>query len=103
MSIVRHKRGDIAPLTEKRQAELAELSQRPDSEIDYSDLPPLDEDFWKNAVPSPFHRPIKKPMSVRIDADVIAWLKSQGAGYQSRMNAILREAMLRAWQARSRS
>jgi uncharacterized protein (DUF4415 family) len=96
MSIVKHKRGEIAPLTPKRRAALAALSQRPDSAIDYSDLPPLGEDFWKNAVPSPFHRPIKKPLSVRIDADIIAWLKSQGAGYQSRMNAILREAMLRA-------
>jgi uncharacterized protein (DUF4415 family) len=96
MSIVRYKRSEIPPLTAQRQTELAALAQRPDSEIDYSDIPPLDDDFWNNAAPSPFYRPVKKPLSVRIDADVIAWLKSQGAGYQSRINAILREAMMHA-------
>ena len=96
MSMVRHKLSELPPLTEERKAELKALAERPDSEIDYSDAPPLDEAFWTRAVPNPFFKPVKTHASVRIDADVMAWLKSQGKGYQTRMNAILREAMLRS-------
>ena len=64
-----------------------------DSEgIDYSDIPELGSDFWKNAkliVPA-----LKKSVSIRIDPDVLAWFKSAGKGYQSRMNAVLRSYML---------
>ena len=84
------------PLTEERKAELKALAERPDSEIDYSDIPPLDDDFWKNAVRNPFYRPTKKSTTVRVDSDVLAWLKRQGKGYQTRINAILREAMIRS-------
>ncbi len=59
-----------------------------DEDIDYSDIPALDEDFFENArmvVP-----PGKKQLTIRLDADVLAWLKAQGKGYQSRINAILR-------------
>lgn len=96
MSVVRYKQGELPPLTEKRKAELRALARRPDSEIDFSDIPPLDETFWARAVPNPFFKPVKIHASVRIDADVLAWLKSQGKGYQTRMNTILREAMLRS-------
>jgi uncharacterized protein (DUF4415 family) len=96
MSTVRYKQGKLPPLTEKRKAELKALAEKPDSEIDYSDIPPLDEEFWARAVLNPFFKPVKTHASVRIDSDVMAWLKSQGRGYQTRMNAILREAMLRA-------
>lgn len=87
---------NLPPLTEERQAELKALAEMPDSEIDYSDIPPLDESFWKNAVRNPFYKPTKTSTTVRVDADVLAWLKSQGKGYQTRINAILREAMLRS-------
>jgi len=40
------------------------------------------------------YKPIKKTVNVRLDADIIEWLQSAGRGYQTRMNAILREAML---------
>ena len=83
-------------MTEKRKAELVAPASKPDSEVNLSDIPALDETFWRNAVPNPFFKPIKTHASVRIDSDVMAWLKSQGKGYQTRMNAILREAMLRA-------
>ena len=89
---------NLPPLTEAQQAELKALSEMPDSEIDYSDIPPLDEAFWQNAVRNPFYKPSQTATTVRMDADVLAWLKSQGKGYQARMNAILREAMLRAQQ-----
>jgi uncharacterized protein (DUF4415 family) len=94
MSMVSYKQGELPPITEARKAELRALANRPDSEIDYSDIPPLTETFWQNAVPNPFYKPIKTAASVRIDSDVMAWLKSQGKGYQTRMNAILRHAMM---------
>ena len=87
---------NLPPLTEERKAELKALAEMPDSEIDFSDIPPLDEAFWKNAVRNPFYKPTKTSTTVRVDADVLAWLKSQGQGYQTRINAILREAMLRS-------
>ena len=95
MNMVRFKQGELPPLTEARQAELKALANQPDSEIDYSDIPPLDDGFWARAVPNPFYKPVKTHASVRIDADVMAWLKSQGKGYQTRLNAILRQAMLK--------
>lgn len=88
--------GKLPPLSEAQQAELTALAALPESHIDYSDMPPLDEVFWKNAVQNPFYKPTKTSTTVRVDSDVLAWLKSQGKGYQTRLNAILREAMLRA-------
>lgn len=96
MSMVRYKQGDFPPMTEERKAELKALMQRPDREIDYSDIPPLDDAFWKNAVRNPFYRPVKESTTVRVDSDVLVWLKRQGKGYQTRINAILRDAMLRS-------
>jgi uncharacterized protein (DUF4415 family) len=62
-----------------------------DADIDYSDLPPLDKSFLKKAtVPWP---PVKKQLTIRIDADVVEWLKSDGRGYQTRINRILRVVM----------
>lgn len=84
------------PLSEAQQAELASLAALPETEIDYSDIPPLDEVFWQNAAQNPLYKPTKTSTTIRVDSDVLAWLKSQGKGYQTRLNAILREAMLRA-------
>ncbi|MEO5862835.1 MAG: BrnA antitoxin family protein [Burkholderiales bacterium] len=74
--------------------ELAALAAKPESEIDFSDLPPTTEQDWQGAARGKFYRPIKQQLTVRIDADVVEWLKSQGKGYQSRLNDILRAAML---------
>ena len=63
----------------------------PDHEIDTSDIPELDEDFWKDAtVRWPGN---KKSISIRLDADVLEFFKKQGKGYQSRINAVLRSYM----------
>ena len=83
------------PLTAKQQAEITALNARPDSEIDTSDIPELTEEFWKNAVRNPFYKPTKTVTTVRVDSDVLVWLKSKGKGYQTRLNVILREAMLK--------
>lgn len=87
---------NLPPLTDEQKAELEVLSETPDSDIDTSDIPPLDDAFWKNAVRNPFYKPTKTSTTVRVDSDVLAWLKSQGKGYQTRINAILREAMIRS-------
>ena len=80
---------NLPPLTAAQQAELDTLAARPDSEIDYSDIQPLDE-------LEHFYRPIKEMTTVRIDADILHWLRSQGKGYQTKINAILRKEMLAA-------
>lgn len=67
-----------------------------DARIDTSDIPPLTDEFFRSAVRNPFYRPIKQSTTVRIDADVLAWLKAQGPGYQTRINSLLRAAMERS-------
>ncbi|QBC45974.1 BrnA antitoxin family protein [Iodobacter fluviatilis] len=94
MSMVRHEQGKLPALTAQRRAELEALAKMPDASIDYSDIPPLTDAFWQNAVSNPFYKPTKTHATVRLDSDVMAWLKSQGKGYQTRLNAILRKAML---------
>ncbi len=91
--IVKKVLSDIR-LSAKQERELKKLADRPDSEIDFSDIPELTEKFWRNAVRNPFYRPVKKQLTLRLDADVIAWLRRRGKGYQTRANALLRAAML---------
>ena len=79
---------------ESVRRELAELAARPESEIDFSDLPPSTPRDWQNAARGKFYRPVKRQLTVRVDADVLEWLKSRGKGYQSLLNQILRTAML---------
>ena len=100
MSKVRFKRSELPPLTIKQQAELETLSSKTDGEIDCSDIAPLDDSFWRAASRGQFYRPIKTQASVRIDADVLEWLKAPGKGYQTRLNAILRAAMMRELQSK---
>ena len=84
----------LSPLTAKQRREAAALASMPDDKIDYSDIPRLTERFWKHAVRNPFYRPVKLQLTVRLDADVVAWLRDQGKGYQTRINALLRAAMV---------
>ena len=83
------------PMTGTRRRKLAQIAARPDSEIDFSEIPPLKASFWKNAVRNPFYRPVKQQLTVRLDADVVAWLRRNGKGYQTRLNRVLRQAMLK--------
>lgn len=95
MSMVRHKQGELPPLTEERIAELKALADAPDSTIDYSDISSAAEALDAKAVSNPFYKPVKAHVSMRIDADVLAWLKSQGK-YQTKANEILRSAMIQS-------
>jgi uncharacterized protein (DUF4415 family) len=67
-----------------------------DDEIDFSDIPEVTEERMKNATRYRFYRPVKQQITARLDSDVLHWLKSQGKGYQSRINEILRKEMLAA-------
>jgi len=96
MSTVRYLDEQLPEPTQQRKAELRALANRPDSEIDCGEIPPLDAAFWANAEHGRFYRPVKKAVSVRIDLDVLEWLKMQGKGYQTRINHILRATMLRS-------
>lgn len=87
---------DLPPLTAEQKSRLEALAARPDDEIDYSEIPPLSDAFWDNAVRGRYYRPTKTSTTVRIDSDVLAWLRAQGRGYQTRINAILRREMLAA-------
>jgi uncharacterized protein (DUF4415 family) len=94
--LVSYTRETLPPMTEARLADLKALAARPDSQIDTSDIPVMTDEQWANATKfkGRFYRPIKQQITARLDADVLDWLKKQGKGYQSRMNAILRREML---------
>jgi uncharacterized protein (DUF4415 family) len=95
--LVKHSINPAKPikLTPKQKAEIAALRVKRDADIDYSDIVSLPKDFLRTAVRNPFYKPVKASTTVRVDGDVLLWLKSDGKGYQTRLNAILREAMLR--------
>lgn len=81
-------------LTPEQQAELAELAAMPDEEIDTQDIPELSD--WHHAERGKFYRPMKQQITLRLDADLIAWFKAHsegpnGRGYQTDINRALRE------------
>jgi uncharacterized protein (DUF4415 family) len=59
--------------------------------IDYSDIPLLGDEFFKKAAAA--WPPAKHQLTIRLDADVLNWLRANGRGYQTRINRILRAAM----------
>ena len=67
------------------------MTRMRDRDIDLTDIPEIRD--WSTAVVGRFYRPIKESLTIRVDADVLAWLRSNGKGYQTRINTILREAM----------
>lgn len=87
----------IPELSTAQKSDLAALAKLPEGDIDTSDIDELtSEDFARAAHFQSMYKPRKQQITARIDADVLLWLKSKGGrGYQSRLNAILREAMAR--------
>ena len=88
MTTVRKDIDEIQPMSKERAKELEAMS---DEEIDYSDIPPLDEDFFKRAKLVK-RKPRTEQISIRIDTDVLAWFRQQakGRGYQTLINDVLR-------------
>jgi uncharacterized protein (DUF4415 family) len=68
------------PLTDAQRAELDRLAAMKDEDIDFSDIPPLTEKFWANAMRGKFYRPVKKQGTLRLDADLIDWFKARQGG-----------------------
>ena len=73
----------------------------PDDQIDLTDIPETRD--WSGVVVGKYYRPIKRPLTIRLDADVLAWVKKGGPGYQTRINRILREAMANGIRRRKAS
>src|SRR5215469_14434544 len=82
-------------LTSRQKREIQNLAAMPEDQIDTSDIQELPPEAWKNAVRGKWYRPLKKAVSIRLDADVLAWLKAKGSGYQTKVNSLLRERMLK--------
>ncbi len=89
------KKGNPAPLPPALEAELEALAARPDSKIDLTDPESPEVADWSGGIRGALFRPIKKPVAMRLDADVLDWFQRQGPGYQTRINAALREFMAR--------
>ena len=87
------KKGNSDPISAELLAQLQALEALPENDIDLSDSPEVAD--WSGAVRGKYYRPIKQLLSVRLDADLIDWFKSSGSGYQTRINAALREYVLR--------
>ena len=79
-------------LTKEQKLDIRAIAAKSDADIDFSDMPPVID--WSGAEIGKFHRPTKKPVTMRLDSDVVAWLKSDGRGYQTKANWLLRHAML---------
>lgn len=99
MKKVEHTSETLPPLTDEQKNALRRLDDLSDKEIDTGEVPELTADQLAGAERGRFYRPVKQQITARLDADVVAWLKSKGKGYQTRMNAILRREMLAATEA----
>jgi uncharacterized protein (DUF4415 family) len=71
----------------------------PDAEIDTSDIPEVRD--WSGAQVGRFYRPVKQQVTLRIDADVLAWFKAQGGKYQTAINEALREHVAKAFRGKT--
>jgi uncharacterized protein (DUF4415 family) len=74
------------------KSDLKRLDAMTDEDIDYSDIPETDEEFWKDAE---VFIGGKKAISLRVDFDVLLFFKTmaKGKGYQTAMNKVLRQYM----------
>lgn len=84
------KKARSKPLTAQQKKELAALAALPDSKIDTREMPEVRD--WSNAKRGLFYRPVKQQLTLRLDADVIAWFKQHAPkGYQTDINRALRD------------
>jgi len=96
MQIVKKTINDLPPLDEQRFDKLRAMK---DDDIDTSDMPALTQEQLARFVPAKLlnrslYRPVKIPVKINYDADVLEWFRSFGKGYQTRINTVLREYML---------
>jgi uncharacterized protein (DUF4415 family) len=74
-----------------RKRDIAAVAAKTDATIEFSEMPEVID--WAGAEVGRFYRPAKRPVTIRLDEDIIDWLKSYGRGYQTRANLLLRHAM----------
>ncbi|EKT4455463.1 BrnA antitoxin family protein [Pseudomonas putida] len=77
-------------MTKSSRTDWSRLVRQDDKDIDTSDIPELDQDFFRQAE---LRVPAKQTVTIRLDSDVLAWFKEQGSGYQTRINQLLRQYM----------
>lgn len=77
-------------MTKSSRTDWSRLALQDDKDIDTSDIPELDQDFFRQAE---LRVPAKQTVTIRLDSDVLAWFKEQGSGYQTRINQLLRQYM----------
>jgi uncharacterized protein (DUF4415 family) len=87
------KKAGFSGLSEESRREIEALAAMAEEDIDTSDIPEVTD--WSGAKRGLFYRPVKQQLTLRLDADVIDWFRREGTGYQSRMNAALREHVIR--------
>jgi uncharacterized protein (DUF4415 family) len=90
------KKGISDALTPEQKAELSALAALPDEQINTSDIP--EQKDWSGARRGVFFRPVKKQLTLRVDADILDWFKTHapnGEGYQTSINSALREHVTR--------
>jgi uncharacterized protein (DUF4415 family) len=88
-----HMKGrPMRKLTKDQKRDITAIATKKDSDIDFSDMPPIVD--WSGAEVGKFYRPAKRPVTMRLDVDVLEWLQSDGRGYQTKANQLLRHAML---------
>ena len=90
------KTASSRPLSRKQRAEIEALEALPDDQIDLSDIPEVRD--WSGAERGRFYRPVKQQLTLRLDADVVAWFKRHardGRGYQTDINRALRDHVQR--------
>jgi uncharacterized protein (DUF4415 family) len=95
------RKGSSSRLTARHRTELAALAALPDERIDTRKMPETSD--WSGAKRGLFYRPVKRQLTLRIDADVVAWFKRRaprGKGYQTDINRALREYVQRRVRAR---
>ena len=84
-------------LTKEQKRDIDAIAAKKDADIDFSDVPAVVD--WTRAEIGKFYRPPKKPVTMRLDADVLEWLKAYGKGYQTKANLLLRHAMVSTGEA----
>jgi len=86
-------------LNKKQKKLITAIAAKKDADIDLTDMPEVLD--WSKAEIGKFYRPGKKPVTIRLDIDIIAWLKSYGRGYQTKTNLLLRHAMKSSVRAKT--
>jgi uncharacterized protein (DUF4415 family) len=88
-------------LTREQRRDIAAIAAKKDADIDFSDIPVVLD--WSDAEMGKFYRPPKKSVTMRLDQDVLDWLKAYGRGYQTKVNLLLRHAMKSAGERTRKS